>query len=386
MREFQFDYFYYEQADQYSFFRIPKILVQNPRFKELSDSAKLLYGLMLDRMDLSRKNNWIDEEGRVYIVYTVEDIMEQLNCGRGKAVKLIAELDSDQGVGLIEKRRVGFGSPNMIYVKNFVTVSQTADISAKMHKNNGGNEKEISDLPKVRKSNFLKSENRTTEVRKSNSNQTNNNKTDKINTNQSCLSNKNNNYIPQELTEKKTDTTDAINRCRERIRENISYPELTADPNIAPEEVDELVELIVEIMTLPDDTTVRVSKQEKSAAVMKSQFSKLEKRHILFVLERLEANRSKVRNIKAYLLTTLYNALLTTASYQRQKKNQGKADSEVKSEALRKPVNRFHNYQQRDTDYDALIAAHDTLMSEAIAIEKAKKEQKSSKSYLARGE
>lgn len=386
MREFQFDYFYYEQADQYSFFRIPKILVQNPRFKELSDSAKLLYGLMLDRMDLSRKNNWIDEEGKVFIVYTVEDIMEQLNCGRGKAVKLIAELDSDQGVGLIEKRRVGFGSPNMIYVKNFVTVSQNVETMVKVNKNSTGKEREISDLPKVRKSNFLKSENRTTEVRKSNSNQTNNNKTDKINTNQSCLSNKNNNYIPQELTEKKTDTTDAINRCRERIRENISYPELTADPNIAPEEVDELVELIVEIMTLPDDTTVRVSKQEKSAAVMKSQFSKLEKRHILFVLERLEANRSKVRNIKAYLLTTLYNALLTTASYQKQKENQGKVDSEVKSEALRKPVNRFHNYQQRDTDYDAQIAAHDTLMSEAIAIEKAKKEQKSSKSYLARGE
>lgn len=115
-----FQYFYGTQADQYSFYRIPKALFQDEYFRCLSSDAKILYGLMLDRMSLSIKNQWFDAENRAYIYFSIEDIMELLNCGRNKAIKSLQELDSETGIGLIEKKRQGFGKTNIIYVKSFV--------------------------------------------------------------------------------------------------------------------------------------------------------------------------------------------------------------------------------------------------------------------------
>lgn len=120
MQEIQFDYFRGMEAEQYSFYRVPKVLFTAECFKSLSCEAKVLYGLMLDRMSLSIKNRWFDEEDRVYIIFTVEEIAELLNCGTQKAVKLMKELDDNQGIGLIEKKRLGLGKPNVIYVKNFI--------------------------------------------------------------------------------------------------------------------------------------------------------------------------------------------------------------------------------------------------------------------------
>jgi hypothetical protein len=114
----KFEYFYGEQAEQFIFYRIPKALFTDERFSGLSYGAKLLYGLMLDRMGLSRKNGWIDKRNRVYIYFTLEEIMEQLHCAKEKANKLVAELDS-RGIGLIETKRQGLGHPNIIYVKDF---------------------------------------------------------------------------------------------------------------------------------------------------------------------------------------------------------------------------------------------------------------------------
>lgn len=115
-----FHYFYGGEADQYSFYRIPKLLFTHEYFKSLSSDAKILYGLMLDRMSLSIKNQWFDEKNRAYIYFSVEDIMELLNCGKNKAVKSLQELDDETGIGLIEKRRQGFGKANIIYVKSFM--------------------------------------------------------------------------------------------------------------------------------------------------------------------------------------------------------------------------------------------------------------------------
>lgn len=115
-----FNYYYGAEAEQFSFIRIPRLLVKDSRYKVLSSDAKLLYGLMLDRMSLSMKNGWIDDENRVYIIYSVNSIMEDLGCGKEKAVKTLAELDSKKGIGLLERIRRGFGKPDIIYVKNFV--------------------------------------------------------------------------------------------------------------------------------------------------------------------------------------------------------------------------------------------------------------------------
>ena len=116
----KFDYFRGMEAEQYTFYRIPKVLFTAECFRELSCEAKVLYGLLLDRMGLSIKNRWFDEEDRVYIIFTVEELAELLNCGTQKVVRLLKELDVKSGIGLIEKKRLGLGKPNVIYVKNFM--------------------------------------------------------------------------------------------------------------------------------------------------------------------------------------------------------------------------------------------------------------------------
>lgn len=100
----RFDYYYGIEAEQFSFYRVPRLLIKDERFKELSSDAKLLYGLMLDRMSLSMKNVWFDDENRAYIHYTIDNIMEDLGCAKEKCVKVLAELDSKKGIGLIEKK------------------------------------------------------------------------------------------------------------------------------------------------------------------------------------------------------------------------------------------------------------------------------------------
>lgn len=113
----QYEYFYGAQAEQFSFYRIPKALFTEPNFRELSTDAKVLYGILLDRMSLSLKNQWLDAQNKVYIIFTVEEIIDALNCANQKATRLMVELEKQ--AGLIERKRQGLGRPNLIYVKNF---------------------------------------------------------------------------------------------------------------------------------------------------------------------------------------------------------------------------------------------------------------------------
>ena len=116
-------YFYGKEAEQFSFYKIPKLLFTDKYFKALSVEAKVLYGLMLDRMSLSMKNQWLDEEGRAYIYYSLDDIMEALGCSNKKAIAIMKELDTDTGIGLIERKRQGQGKPAMIYLKQFIKMT-----------------------------------------------------------------------------------------------------------------------------------------------------------------------------------------------------------------------------------------------------------------------
>ncbi len=88
-----YDYFYGQSGELFSYFRIPKALFQDHRFRQLSTDARTLYGILLDRMSLSAKNGWLDEQGRVYIIYTVREVQESLCCAEHKAVKLFRELE-----------------------------------------------------------------------------------------------------------------------------------------------------------------------------------------------------------------------------------------------------------------------------------------------------
>ena len=125
--KYKFDYYYGSQADQFSFFRLPKLLIRDKRFKDVSSDAKILYGILLDRMSLSIKNKWMDDENRVYIIFKISEIMEEFDCSERKAVEMLAELDTNSGIGLIEKKRQGLGKPNLIYVKNFVVSEEISE-------------------------------------------------------------------------------------------------------------------------------------------------------------------------------------------------------------------------------------------------------------------
>ena len=118
----RFDYYYGIEAEQFTFYRVPRLLIKDARLRDLSCEAKLLYGLMLDRLSLSLKNGWLDDQNRVFIHYTLENIVDDLCCSTGKCVKVLAELDDKKGIGLIERKKQGLGKPDIIYVKNFDSI------------------------------------------------------------------------------------------------------------------------------------------------------------------------------------------------------------------------------------------------------------------------
>lgn len=144
-------YFYGKEAEQFSFYKIPKLLFTEEYFKGVSVEAKVLYGLMLDRMSLSVKNWWMDEEGRAYIYYSLEDIMDALGCSNKKAISVMKELDADGGIGLIEKKRQGQGKPTMIYLKQFLI--------QEVQKCKKFTSEEKSTIPEVKKVQVLKCKN-----------------------------------------------------------------------------------------------------------------------------------------------------------------------------------------------------------------------------------
>lgn len=372
MQELQFDYYRGMEAEQYTFYRIPKVLFTAECFKSLSCEAKVLYGLLLDRMSLSIKNRWFDEEDRVYIIFTVEEIAELMNCGTQKAVRLLKELDMDKGIGLIEKKRLGLGKPNVIYVKNFIIRQNNDSEKEEKHDEmpvdalNGENHNSrvvkatIQELPKSQfkngenhnsgmmkttiqecsESQFKNGENHNSgmveitiqECPKSQSNNTNINKTDlsdtKFNETEYSKMNLNdtesgvsvpiypNLIMPMpSMHATAMDVVEKIDAYREIIREHISYECFQDGRYRKREDVDELVELMVEVMLLPDHGTVRIGGEDKPVVLVKKRFMKLNHEHIEYILTCLGANTTKVGNIKAYLLTTLHNASMTMSNY-----------------------------------------------------------------------
>ena len=117
-----FDYFYNREAERFNFLKVPEILVDGEEFKGLSAEAIILYSMLLKRTGMSFKNNWIDKDGRVFIYFTVEEIMKRRNISKPTAIKTLDELDMKKGIGLIERVRLGLGKPNIIYVKDFMSI------------------------------------------------------------------------------------------------------------------------------------------------------------------------------------------------------------------------------------------------------------------------
>lgn len=286
-----YDYFYGAESEQFSFYRIPKVLFTEERFKTISAEAKVLYGLLLDRMSLSAKNGWQDKENRVYIIFTIEDIMEAMGCADQKAGKLLHELESK--CSLIERKRQGLGKPNLIYVKNFVTPSESRFLNRENH---DSGEVKITDQ----------------EPLKSRSNNTEKNNTDHSDIDSFPFTS----FREDHGRESKRSDVNQRERYREIISENISYGILLQDFPYDRDILTEILELMVDTVCTTR-STVRISGDDKPAEIVKSQFLKLDSEHIRFVMEGLKDNTTRIRNIRQYLLATLYNAPLTIGNYYR---------------------------------------------------------------------
>lgn len=298
--EMDFQYYYGAEADQFTFYRIPKLLITDEFFREISSDAKILYGLMLDRMSLSIKNGWIDEQKRAYIYYSVEDAMENLNIGRNKALKIMAELDSESGIGLIERRKQGQGRTAKIYVKKFMKRT-----SGMMETPSSEGEK-IS--PEVYNLNFKKFKNQTSrgpefkllEVYKSNPNK------NKENDNK-C------NNTETDLILSADEGCDEI-RIRQSVRENLELEELIKRHPLDQELIKGIYELIVEILLGTSEVLV-ISGSRYPADFVKNKFWKLRMDHMEYVLKCLKENTTKVRNVRKYMLAALFNAPATIDGY-----------------------------------------------------------------------
>ena len=286
-----YDYLYGAESEQFSFYRIPKVMFTEERFKAISAEAKVLYGLLLDRMSLSAKNGWQDKENRVYIIFTIEDIMEAMGCADQKAGKLLYELESK--CGLIERKRQGLGKPNLIYVKNFVTPSESRFLNRENH---DSGEVKITDQ----------------EPLKSRSNNTENNNTERSDTDSFPFTS----FREDHGRESKRSDVNQRDRYREIISENISYGILLQDYPLDRDILTEILELMVDTVCTTR-STVRISGDDKPAEVVKSQFLKLDSEHIRFVMDGLKDNTTRIRNMRQYLLATLYNAPLTIGNYYR---------------------------------------------------------------------
>ena len=312
-----FDYFYGTQADQYSFYRIPKALFQNDYFKNLSSDAKILYGLMLDRMSLSIKNQWFDEQNRAYIYFSIEDIMELLNCGKNKAVKSLQELDQENGIGLIEKKRQGFGKTNIIYVKSFVIPDKKSavqeDLPGISQKFEIQTADEKEDDTEVCKINFKKSqkqtsrspENKLPEVCKTNSIY-NNLSYNKENDTESDLIGSSQMRSAEGMT--------IMQAYGSLIKENIDYDNLLITHPFEQELINGIYELILETV-LCQNEEILIASNWYPVQLVKSKFLKLRYSHIEYVIECLKKNTSKVKNIKKYMLAALFNAPTTIDGY-----------------------------------------------------------------------
>ena len=287
-----FDYFYEEQSESYTFYRTPKVFFTDPRFRKLSSDAKILYGILLDRVSLSIKNKWLDECGRIYVYMTITSIEKAIGRCHQKSCKLPTELEN---IGLIERYKQGQGKPTRIYVKNFIAVCDS--YSKKYERHTQGS---MSDIP--------------LEVCDSYTNKTEINNTDFSNTNPI-------------LSGFDVDK-DERSAYREYLLEQLDMAIMFERYPYDREFFEEVLNLMLDVIC-SNRKTIRIAGDDKPVNVVKSQFLKLNSSHLEYVMDCMKNNPVKVRNIKQYLLAALYNAPLTINSYYQAMVNNDMAEGRI---------------------------------------------------------
>lgn len=321
----QFNYYYGAEADQFNFIRIPKAMMKDAAFASLSLASKMLYGLLLDRMNLSMKNKWFDEENRVYIIYQIAEIMEDLGISKKKAIEYLQELEK---FGLVEKKRRGLGLPSILYVKNFIIerdysvcpetddnleVSEPIQCQDKYRRNISGTSRGVelgtsrsSDADTSRSYDFATS--RSVEMeRQEVSREEPQNNTNMSNTN---INNTNHISYPKEIR----DEMNEVLAYQEYLDAKLEVKTLCERYPDDKEILEGMQELILEIL-ISKKESILVASNEFPVQLVKSRFMKLDSSHLEYVLNCLKDNKTKVKNIKKYLLATLFNAPTTMQGF-----------------------------------------------------------------------
>ena len=379
----KFDYYYGVQSEQFSFYRIPRLLIKDQHFKGLSSDAKLLYGLMLDRMALSMKNHWLDNENRAYIIYSISNVMEDINCSKPTCVKIMKELDS---FGLIERKRKGLGKPDIIYVKNFAVLedsqeqdeesSDAADtfeenkpvmsngnitsegkqdelpevkdfnfnneayglemvetgeifkekeqISPNVGVNSGISKK--SELPEVKDFNFWNEKTLTSGGKESLPLEV---KNLAPNYNNNNYNNQSYNYINQSYQSNLSSQADEFDGTKEEIDKNTTYIEqikknLDYEFYMTNDKCNDKA-LLKELFDIICEVVCVKRKMIKVGGVVypyeyvRSKFLELTSSHVWYIIDCMKETTTRIVNIKAYLLAALFNAPSTIDHYYQQK-------------------------------------------------------------------
>lgn len=348
-----YEYFTPGDAEQYAYYRIPKMLITDSQFRGISMEAKLLYGVLLDRVSLSLKNGWVDEDNHVYIIFTIEQIMAEMNCGNKKAVSLLSELEKK--IHLVEKKRQGLGKPNLLYVKNFfLSYDDGSDCGQPVD----NSDDQGAATPEMSKGNSQKCQNDTSgsvertsaDMSKAHGTNTNNNKTDisKPDTILSNLSgdeklanaahdrmdgedrkesreNTDCNSDDSSWSFPKPSPTEEYEIYRDYFTRHLSLDILLEDSPWEREELMGILDILVETCCSKRQV-IRVGGEDKPAAIVRSKLMKLNSEHIRYVMHCLSENSSYIRNVRQYLLTTLYNAPSTITPFYRAWVNSNKTN------------------------------------------------------------
>ena len=366
IKSLELDYFYGMQAEIFSFLRIPKFLIKDGRFEKMSNEAKMLFGLLLDRMSLSMKNQWFDDENRVYIIYTVDEIMIDLCIGTQKCVKLLKELVN---FGLIERKKQGFSKPDVIYVKNFASLAndgmelpKESEAKVRSRREKKVKEGDVDSVDNVdnstvfRKSKHEDFENQNTRVLKietrefpkskhedfenqntgvlkietrefpkSKPNNTDINNTNKSNTDISYTDHQYQHQY-QNTQEEKSDT-DADAEQTKPVEEIIEkYPMASLyrfyeidylkemitsggfkDESVSVSDVDNVMDIIYDVLN-GTSKTIWLKNEEKPREIVKSRLLKLNRYNLFYAIRQYNTTEEKIRRPKQYMLSILYEA------------------------------------------------------------------------------
>lgn len=313
MPKTEFDYYYGAESEQFSFVRVPRVLfTDKEHFDNLSNEAKLMYGLLLERMSLSRKNNQIDKHNRVYIIFPVEEIEESLDVGHEKALNLLKELDDQSGIGLVKKKRRGLGLPSILYVKNFIVKGEqnTDRVPTSRSTENEFREFGKTDFKPSENQTSENPKNRLLEVRKSDSNNIDINNTDMSYTYDQSIARSQAGI--QNFSPGADGLIDAIERStvEEKVKKQIDYDCLISHPDSSVVQMAEEIKALMVDVLCGERSVVsegkRVSEETAKAAYRKITFD-----HVQYVMKSLVSYPDKISRIDRFLTVSLFNSVYT---------------------------------------------------------------------------